>query len=79
MTPNEPSEAQGAIAMRHISEMARMLSDEFYEDGLRQIFSADQLKQISKWCKKRGIDHRQAVVEIVRAGMKAEGIRPSKQ
>jgi hypothetical protein len=75
----EPSEARRAIAERNASELARMLSDQFYEDALRRIFSANQLKQISKWCKERGIDHRRAVVEIVKAGMKAKGIRPSKQ
>jgi hypothetical protein len=65
-------------AQRKASELARMISDQFYEDALRRIFSANQLKQISKWSKERGIDRRRVVVEIVKAGMEAKG-RQSKR
>jgi hypothetical protein len=65
---NEPINSE-----RNASELARMLRGRFYEDALRRIFSANQLKQISKWSKERGIDRRRVVVEIVKAGIEAKG------
>jgi hypothetical protein len=58
---------------------ATAMSGPVVERGFGSVFSAEQLREIDEWRKKRGTNRRTAMEEIIEAGMEAKGIRPAKR
>ena len=72
-TANKQSSINIAVAS------ATAMSESVVLPRFGSVFSAEQLRQIDAWRKKRGTDRRTAMEEIIEAGMEAKGIRPSKR
>jgi hypothetical protein len=61
-----------------MSQTAKIVRTNLYEQAIDQIFSPAQVKRINAHCKKRGLDRRMVIGGIVEAGLKASCIAKSK-
>jgi len=71
-------EPQRAANDEVMSQTAKIVRTNLYEQVIDQIFSLEQVKRINAHCKKHGLDRRMVIGDIVESGLKASGIAKSK-
>ena len=67
-------ERQRAANDKVMSETAKIVRTNLYEQAIDQIFSPEQVKRIDAHCKKHDLERGIVIDDIVEAGMKANGI-----
>jgi len=72
---DEPQRAANDAVM---SQTAKIVRTNLYEQAIDQIFSPAQVKRINAHCKKHDLDRRMVIAGIVESGLKASGIAKSK-
>ena len=70
----ELTKAQQAAIAAAVKRLASVDAVTAREHALRQIFTSDQLKRISAWCKRYRTDRGFVIAGIIEAGMEAKGI-----